>query len=300
MRIRPPSILLLASVVLFLIFAVCFNSRVNGNVPLQFSNDEVEVILGGDVMLGRTVMSKSLDLDDPTYPFRKVADELKEADLVFVNLESPIIEDCPRTHEGLKFCADPRMRKGLALAGIDIVSLANNHSRNYGDEGLEQTKRFLEEENILATGLGELVIKEVRGIKFGFLGFDFVSKKPKDEDFKLVENSDVEVDVLIIGVHWGGEYSQKVSSSQREWAEGLVNAGADVVVGHHPHWLQEIEYIKAKPIYYSLGNFVFDQMWSEKTREGLLIRLTFKNGEIEREERLPIYISSWAQPEFVE
>ena len=245
-------------------------------------------------------MSKSLDLNDPAYPFQKVDSELKKADLVFVNLESPIIENCPRTYEGLKFCADPRMKEGLVLAGIEVVSLANNHSRNYGDEGLEQTKRFLKEENILATGLGELVVKEVRGTKFGFLGFDFVSKRPKDEDFKLVENSDVKVDVLIIGVHWGGEYSQKVSSSQREWAERLVNEGADVVVGHHPHWLQEIEYIKAKPVYYSLGNFVFDQMWSERTKRGLLIRLTFKNGEIEKEERLPIYISSWAQPEFVE
>ena len=86
---------------------------------------------------------------------------------------------------------------------------------------------------------------------------------------------------------------------QRDWATFMVEAGADVIAGHHPHWVQEIEYIDEVPVYYSLGNFVFDQMWSEETKKGLVVKLTFEDGEIVNEELLPTYMSFHAQPEFV-
>ncbi len=257
------------------------------------------VILAGDVMLGRTVMTKSLDSNNPNYPFEKVSNELNEADIVFVNLENPIVVGCPRSSEGLIFCTDPAMAEGLITAGIDIVSLANNHSRNYGENGLSETVEFLDEKEILTTGLGELVVKENKGIKYGFLGFDFISKTPKDNNYELVAESVGEVDVLIVSVHWGAEYRSEPAEIQKQWAKELVEAGADVVVGHGPHWVQKMEYINEKPIYYSLGNFVFDQMWSEETKSGLVMKLTFRDGELIKEEELPTYMSSWAQPEFI-
>lgn len=86
-------------------------------------------------MLGRSVMIKSLSMNDPVYPFRKVAEKLNQADIVFVNLESPLVANCPSSNSGFKFCADPKMIEGLKFAGVDVVSLANNHTLNYGRGG---------------------------------------------------------------------------------------------------------------------------------------------------------------------
>lgn len=268
---------------------------------LSIQTGETRVILTGDVMLGRTVMTTSLDRRDPTYPFHKIADKLKSADLTFVNLENPIVDKCPRKTDGLIFCADPQMADGLVYAGVDIVSLANNHSANYGSDGIKNTREVLAQKKIAAVGTGNLVIKEINGLKFGFLGFEYIDKNPTPQEIQLIKDSNSKVDILIVAVHWGAEYQAKASTKQRTIAKTLVENGADVVVGHHPHWVQDIEYINSKPVYYSLGNFVFDQMWSQKTREGLAIKLTFDNrGNIKYEEKLPIFMRSWAQPEWVD
>ena len=294
-------LVLAASFLVLLIYLTAIPKKTSDEeFSLKAFARDVEIILAGDVMLGRTVMTKSLDLKDSAYPFRKVAGRLAEADFVFVNLENPIIENCPSTSTGLKFCTDPKLTSGLKLAGVNVVTLANNHAADYGKEGIEKTVEFLKKEGIEAVGLGNLVVKEKKGIKFGFLGFNFVGKTPKDEDFRLVSDSDKKVEILVVGVHWGEEYEDKANKFQREWAKRLVEAGADVVVGHHPHWVQDSESTNGKPVYYSLGNFVFDQMWSEKTKEGLLIKLTFRDGVLVDEEKLPIYMSNWAQPEFAE
>jgi len=277
---------------MLLIYTLKFSPRIN-------QGSETTIMLTGDVMLGRTVMTKSLDLSNPSYPFEKVSDELNEADIVFVNLENPMVSNCHRSYESLIFCADPAMVEGLVTAGIDIVNLANNHSRNYGESGLAETIEILDEKEILTTGLGELVVKESKGIKYGFLGFDFISKIPKENDYKLVAESVGKADVLVVSVHWGAEYRKEPAEIQKQWAKKLVEAGADVVVGHGPHWVQGMEYINEKPVYYSLGNFVFDQMWSEETRKSLVIKLTYRDGKLVKEEELSTYMSSWAQPEFI-
>lgn len=269
--------------------------------------EEVEIILTGDVMLGRNVLTRTEKEKDWMYPFNKVSEYLKNADIVFSNLESPVVENCPRTDSGMVFCTSPELVEGLRFANIGVVTVANNHMGNYGQKGINDTKRYLTEAGIDYTGMGDLVVKEIKGTKFGFLGFDFVNAKPTDFDIKLVRQSDSLVDVLIVGVHWGEEYKDKANNKQREIAKSLVENGADVIVGHHPHWVQDTEKINqtstklrwARPVYYSLGNFVFDQSWSEETKKGLVIKLTFKDGELIKEEKLPIYISSLGQPEFV-
>ena len=266
------------------------------------SDNSVTLILGGDVMLGRTVMTTSIEKKDYTYPFLKIADLLKNADLTFVNLENPVVVNCPERVEGLIFCADPKTLEGLTFAGVDIVNLANNHTLNYGQNGFEETKDNLDEVSIKHVGESNFVIKKVNGMSFGFLGFEKsqqVNPKLSEEEINLIKESDRKVDVLIVAMHWGVEYQDKALAGVGALARELVDLGADIVVGHHPHWVQDIEYINGVPVYYSLGNLVFDQMWSDKTREGLVVKLTFDNKKLVGEELIKTYMENWAQPEVV-
>lgn len=294
-------LLVLAASFLILVIYTTSPSLMNqrNSTFVDFSTD-VEIIATGDVMLGRTVMTKSLDEGNPSYPFENVKGTLSEADISFINLENPFYDGCPRHIEGFKFCASLEMVGGLTASGIDVISLANNHTRNYGDEGIEDTKRILDENGISYVGFDNLVVKEEKGYKFGFLGFDFLTNSPDEADFDLIRQSNEKVDVLIVGVHWGAEYRDEPAEIQRLWAKRMIEDGVDVIVGHGPHWVQRREEFLGRPVYYSLGNFIFDQMWSEKTKEGLAVKFTFRNGELIKEEKLPIYMSSWAQPELVE
>ena len=265
----------------------------------QFEEPGIAVIMVGDIMLGRTVNSTSLKAGDWNYPFVHVSEYLGTGDIVYANLENPIIEECPTSNTGTVFCAPPSALDGLKNY-IDIVSLANNHANDYGGIGAVETEEHLREAGIGYTGRGALKIVEVGNTKFGFLGFNFFDKKLAEEDLELVRSSDGQVDVLFLGVHWGVEYTSEPTAQQRVWAKQLVMAGADVISGHHPHWVQSVEYINERPVYYSLGNFVFDQMWSEGTRRGLVVRLLFKDGEFVGEQRREIYMKNWAQPVFLE
>lgn len=302
-NIRIKTLHFILLLILFLAFVYATNPKVKGiatSIAQSIFSNNTTILLAGDTMLGRSVMTESLKRDDPQYPFEKTKDKLKQADIVFLNLENPIIDNCPQTNTGMIFCADPQMIKGLTEAGVDVVTLANNHSKNYGQKGLEETIQRLKNEGIKTVGYGNLVIKTLKGIDYGFLGFDFLTKEPKQSDYELIKQSKEKVDILIAGVHWGVEYADKSNKYQKEWAEKMIENGVDIIAGHHPHWVQEKQEINGKPIYYSLGNFIFDQMWSEKTKQGLVVELTFKNGELSSTSERSTYMSSWAQPEFVE
>lgn len=257
------------------------------------------IILTGDIMLGRSVMTHTFDSGDLNYPFINVAEKLKKADIVFSNLENPIVSDCPRRDSGMIFCADPRMLEGMIFAGIDVVNIANNHTMNYGQKGFDETKNFLTAHDISYTGDSNLAIKKIGGTTVGFLGFDYVTNDPSEDDLNLITNASQRVDILIVGVHWGSEYQAKAGKFQEETAIKMVDHGADVISGHHPHWVQNSTLYKTKPIYYSLGNFVFDQMWSENTKKGMAIRLTFKGDELLSQEELPVAINTLGQPAWV-
>jgi len=277
-----------------------FGKSVNPTGPTEDELKTARLTLLGDIMLGRTVLTKSISVGDYLYPFKKVAPRLKEADLVFANLESPVVSNCPMTETGMIFCTRPEMLDGLTFVGVKVVSLANNHSHNYGMEGYEATKKYLSEKGIEWVDERNLYIRDVDGLKFGFLGFNFTSQGPTADDLLFIAESKSKVDILILGVHWGVEYTPISTEVQKTWAVQLIGSGADVLSGTHPHWIQNIEYINEKPVYYSLGNFVFDQMWSEETKKGMVVSLTFEGDKRILEERDYIYMTSWAQPGFVD
>ena len=202
---------LISSLLAFFLALVPTVSQKAVNLP----NNEVDIIFAGDVMLGRSVMGASLDNNDPFYPFRKLNDFLSSADITFVNLENPIIENCKRHVGGFTFCTTPAIAKGLSFAGINVVTLANNHSGNYGHEGLEETKSHLTTLGIKSVGYNNLEIIETNGIKFGFLGFNYTFGITNlEKDLKLIKESDSKADVLIVSPHWGEEYKAIANNFQ--------------------------------------------------------------------------------------
>lgn len=282
----------------------------------SFEKPLTKLIFAGDVMMGRSVRNKVNQVGDYNYPFIKIMDFLKNADIIYANLENPIVDNCEYHDSGFKFCSDLGSVKSLTSAGINVVSLTNNHSGNYGRNGVEQTKKILTENGIKFT-LNDLAVREVNGIKFGFLGFDFTLKKPTLADYELIKRSDPLVDFLIVVPHWGVEYKPNPETYQREWAEKFLQNGTELVIGSHPHWVQGVDCINGadwqyierevmytqnleskcdKLVFYSLGNFVFDQMWSEETKKGLLVEIGFDGPDIYKVGLRSTYIKNVGQP----
>jgi len=307
-------ILILASSTILFILVVLFLPQTGESIltpdssPSQFFGQLLEklepdkpiiLIAVGDVMLGRSVNAKIRSLNDFDYPFLKTADFLRSADLTFINLESPFYTDCPTTNTGMIFCADPRAAEGLVFAGIDIANLANNHIRNYGQRGINLTQGLLQESNISFLNHQEnLLIKEVRGTEFGFLGFDLISGYQEEKIIEVVKEIRLQADILIVSFHWGAEYGREPTLRQIEFAHQVIDAGADLILGHHPHVIQKIEKYHSGTIVYSLGNFVFDQPWSEATKKGLVGIFTFQDKKLIKSEFREVYIQGYSQPEF--
>jgi len=250
-------------------------------------------------MLGRNVNKKMHEYNDFLYPFRKVADFTSNADITFGNLESPFFDKCPVVGSGtFTFCGDYRSIEGLKLAGFDVLSLENNHILNYGKTGLEQTKKILNQNLISPSISNEITIKRDSDVTFGFLSFNFTFGLDKQKVIDSVKENVSKVDVLIVSLHWGEEYKTKPAKWQVDLAHQLIDSGVKVILGHHSHWIGEIERYGDGLIFYSLGNFVFDQMWSRETREGLVAKINFEGKNIKDFQTYRVLISDYSQPDF--
>jgi len=295
-------------------------------------NDSFKIVAVGDILLGRGVGSRLKDSNrNFKYPFLEVADILKKGDVVFANLEEPITartRSLKGIKEGGKYVLknDPEAIEGLSFAGFNLFSLANNHILDYYEEGLFDTMSVLDKFGIAYSGAGKNIeealkpaIIEKRGVKTGLLSYTdmsevvykgnpplmFIAGKDKPGVAKRPINfddsikSDIEslrdnVDILIVSLHWGVEDSFEVLPRQRDYAHQLIDAGVDVVLGHHPHQFQGIEVYKGKPIFYSLGNFIFDQNDPEN-QESFIISMDFEDFELAKIEAIPVRTISKVQ-----
>lgn len=259
----------------------------------------------GDIMLGRSVNTKIQKTLNFKNPIEKISALFQRQDIVLINLESPFGEKCPLTDSGMVFCADQKSIASLVGMFVTHANLANNHINNQGSKGIELTQNHLVQSHITPVGLSTqsgVVVSQVKNTKVAFLGFNDVPPYPKQinnlnkdilvEQLKIATRS---ADIVIVSFHWGNEYQLR-SKRQQEFAHLAIDYGADLVIGHHPHWVQEIENYKGVPIFYSLGNFIFDQMWSQKTREGLIAKVTFENNKISTYSAIPIFINKDYQP----
>lgn len=261
------------------------------------------LIVTGDIIPARSVNAQVLARNDFLWPYRNTLELLRNGDITFGNLETPLLPNCPVTNEGMIFCGNVRNVEGLVFAGVDVVSLANNHAGNYGVDAVTATVEFLAKQGIIATGVGEPVVKDVRGIRFAFLGYnDITIPQPGvlDVHEETIRRDIIEAkkraDVVVVMYHWGAEYRSQPDERQLYLARFTIDAGADLVVSNHPHWIQPVELYKGKVIMYAHGNFVFDQMWSQKTREGVVGRYTFFDKNLIDVAFTPIFIEEYGQP----
>jgi hypothetical protein len=250
-----------------------------------------------------------------------VRDLIKRADIAAANFENPAPNN-PRFHaSGTNFSADPRFIDGLKNAGIDYVSLANNHIRDAGATGLLQTIANVKKRGIRYSGAGKdanaartPAIMEAAGTKVAILGYDAIAGgyhatatkvgsaglSAKAVKADVAKARAAGADLVIVYPHWGTEYDPTPFVNQKKLAEMIIDNGADMVIGNHAHWAAAMEVYKGKPIWYALGNFVFDQTWSEPTMEGITLELTFRGKDLVQAHIRPHIILDKAQPNFLD
>jgi poly-gamma-glutamate synthesis protein (capsule biosynthesis protein) len=267
-----------------------------------FPPAEVRMLSFGDLMLDRDV-KKFMEQEGADYPFEKIFGpdgiDRTEYDYMTANLEGPIVDAPKRADLFPQFAFDPELAPGvLQKYGFDLLSTANNHSWDHNAKGWESTLESLNEVGIAHVGHPKNHFEfdqyetEINGLSFGFMGitdmlFDVDWEEAKSTATELKQRNDF----VILMIHWGVEYKMISSFRQQDKAHGMMDAGVDMIIGHHPHVVQEHEYYKGKPIYYSLGNFVFDQYFSQAVQNGLGLDITFReDGEIFIEE-IPFQIN---------
>ena len=235
---------------------------------------------------------------------------MRSADIVFANLEAPFGEGGEAYPKQYSFQVDPQLIKVISAGHINVVSIANNHIMDFGIESLQTTMKLLENNNIFFAGAGMELEEARKAAKFSIKGqkIAFVAYSLTfPEEFWATDTSagtcfpyhtfvyddikklDADSDIVIVSCHWGQESMETPKDYQIELAHKLIDAGADLILGHHPHVIQGIEYYKGKLIAYSLGNFIFGS-YSKKAKESILLKLSYSNGQITKTEIVPINV----------
>jgi gamma-polyglutamate biosynthesis protein CapA len=242
-----------------------------------------KLVFVGDILLARDI-EKQIKLNGFEYPFSQVKNFFKDA-YVLGNFESSI----PKIHVSTpdlntRFSVDTNNLEALVKAKVTHLSLANNHSLDFGDEDYLHTLSQLELHGFEAFGHGEKVatssIKylQLNDQALALVAISTVAAYPDKNDWlPVIEKAKQGSDIVVVYIHWGDEYKNIHNQVQQKFAHELVDAGVDLIVGHHPHVVQDIEEYKNKLIFYSLGNFVFDQYFSNEVQIGLALEFSFQD-----------------------
>lgn len=284
--------------------------------PTPTPKPEFRMIFVGDIMLSRSVGERIKKTRDYRYPFLNVADFLNNAAITVGNLEGPISDRGRDMGSKYSFRADPKVVQGLDYAGFKVLSVANNHIWDYGPDAFSDTLRHLRDAGMDYVGGGYDfeqahggVIKEVNGTKIAFLSYtDLLPKSASATNQPGVAYLDMvqmakdigakkrEADLVVVSFHFGEEYKTTHNLKQAQIARTAIDAGASLVIGHHPHVVEDVERYKGGYIAYSLGNFVFDQNFSERTMNGLALVVNVSGGQLADIQKISIGISKDYQP----
>lgn len=285
------------------------------NSPVVSKN--VDIIFGGDMMFDRSVR-QMMEKEGGDFIFSCIADRIQSVDLVVANLEGPItntpsmsVGSVIGSPQNFTFTFPPETAPLLKRHNIGLVNLGNNHILNFGDDGVEQTKKYLDAAGVNYFGDPHALEEDrvarttIKDVHFSFVNWSEWTpvRKPSasngaGELSSITEQIKKESDagrVTVVYTHWGEEYVP-ATERQKRLAHAFVDAGADIVIGSHPHVVQEHELYKGTHIYYSLGNFVFDQFWEEAVHRGLLLDVEFNANGVLGVTEIPIDIGRDRRP----
>ncbi len=314
------------------------------------------VVVGGDIVLDRgqyyTVIQKGMGIDFPLdggyaavtsrVPEQSAYSEtgvihqftaertgragavrkyLSGADLTLANFENPVIRDAVWHPDATTFTGDLRLMPVLDQAGLDGVTLGNNHILDAGTAGLDETIRHLNDAGTAHAGAGmdlaearKPMVFDLGGTKVGVLSYMGVPsydwawatqtapgtapllQNVMEEDIKRLRPK---VDLILVMPHWGKEYIATPEQGQVDLAHAALDAGADLVIGGHAHWPKGIEMYEGKPIFYGVGNFLLDQSWSEETSTGIFAEVTLYDDDVVQVRPIPFIMLDYAQPNFL-
>lgn len=245
----------------------------------------VTLLFGGDLMFDRTIRTvmRKRGNDFPLAPLRDI---MMGADLVIANLEGPITDNPSRSEtsaigarDNYFFTFDPSVAQTLESFHIRAVNLGNNHISNFGEAGLQSTEGYLATAGVKyfgapVSGDKRVLFQVINGTTIALVNYDQFIVRGKEKALEDIRTAKERVDTVILYTHWGTEYVP-VTLAIKDLAHQFIDAGADLIIGSHPHIVQEKEVYQGKVIYYSLGNLVFDQYFSPETEHGLLVKATF-------------------------
>lgn len=313
MKIRNILLIALVFLVIFAVWATIFNP--NTSVVNIEPKENVSIAVTGDVMFARN-MAGVLSMDSS--PFSGVSDVTSNVDLLLINFENAATTSSDALKGDVPLKCDPSYVPLARANNVTVAGLANNHVYDYGHTGMEDTIKYLKDANITPLGAGnsedeahQAVVKEVNGRKITILNYmdsenfaeypyevlpyangsnpGYSAYDSADAQKQIAENNDS--DLIIAYMHFGNEYSVSPNDNQVKIAHELIDYGADVVIGSHPHVTHGMEMYKGKPIFYSLGNFIFDQA-NPETHLAYFVEIDLVDDEGECTV-YPVYISNY-------
>jgi poly-gamma-glutamate synthesis protein (capsule biosynthesis protein) len=265
----------------------------------KISTDNVSLQFFGDIMLDRNV-AKAMGKNGLSYIFVLATGTkqlFESTDFRIANLEGPFAVKRINTTKSIAFRFDPSLALQLKQFGFSGFDLANNHSYDMGSSNVVFTRKTLAKAGLgyfgdeLKEGTSYTwVTSTTNGQMVAFLGVHNTYHNPDLKKLAVaLQQASTTASLVVVNVHWGVEYQANSTKKQQTLAHWLIDRGADVVIGHHPHVVEEAEIYKGKPIFYSLGNFVFDQYFSTPTQEGLSVVLQAQNGTINKIKVIPFF-----------
>lgn len=276
---------------------------VNVSVKMSFAGDCTLGNYAGQAYSGSFNQEYANQGNDTTYFLRNVKGVFEQDDLTIVNLEGPLTTATSHAEKQFAFSGPYEYADILTNGSVEMVSLANNHSEDYFAQGMADTKNILDEKGIGYFGYETSCVKEVNGIKIGFLGYRSMSVSMNNEQGRATIKAAIEdlknnqgANAVVVFYHWGIERDYSANDDQRELAKFSIDSGADLVVGSHPHVIQGVEEYNGKQIVYSLGNFCFGGNRNPSDTDSMIYSITmnFTDGKFtsETHEIIPCSITT--------
>lgn len=247
------------------------------------------LLIGGDMMFDRYIRTLTERIS-PDWPFSCIDNTLASADLVVANLEGPITDNSPSTAP-LTFTFPPATADALARHNVRMVNIGNNHILNFGYEGRRATMRYLDAAGVMYFGDDIVATTSVNGVQLAFINYNEFGIKDSAGVLQKIRTARADGYVPVVYGHWGVEYTTTSLAYSHELAHSFVDAGAALVVGSHPHVIQDHERYGDAPIYYSVGNLIFDQYFSDEVRRGLLLKVTVIPAGVQSVEEIPVVLT---------